>query len=133
LQTSCDKTIIVSPGIKTIFAGHFQKRYQLIWFKPFINKWKGRKTIAEKILERFESVANQNDRLFSRQGNRKLIVGNDKFRIGARLFIKDFTALSHSDVDILRSMDMEESMGLKEADTYRIKTINKKPFRFQEV
>lgn len=133
MQNTCSQVLTISPELKTIFAGHFQKRYQLVWFKPFINKWRGRKTIAKKISERFEDVANKNDRYFARNNQRKLMAGNDKFRFGARRFIKDFLALSHSDVDVLLSMTIEESLGIKEADTYRIGTIKNKPFNYQEV
>ena len=61
------------------------------------------------------------------------MAGSDKLRYGARRFIKDFMALSHSDVDVLLSMGIEESLGIKEADTYRIETIKNKPFKYQEV
>jgi len=133
LSNTCGEVLSISPELKTIFAGHFQKRYQLVWFKPFINRWRGRKTIAKKIAERFESVADKNDRYFARNNQRKLMAGSDKLRYGARRFIKDFMALSHSDVDVLLSMGIEESLGIKEADTYRIETIKNKPFKYQEV
>ena len=122
--------IVVSKQLNLIFQKHFNAVYHLSWFDGFIRTYDGKHTVISKIKERYSDMIAKNSKLFA--GDPLMMKGVEKFRRGVPEFINDFKALSHADIDILKSLKVLEGLGRKVGKgKYVIDRIDEKPIKVE--
>jgi len=120
MQAVCGK-VKISPELQRIFNTHFERIYILHFFYGHIKTYITKRAIIAAVTYHF-------DRYIKVQWNLEKVPQEKLLRIhkAAGKFLKDFSALSFADVDLLTQLTYNDIIN------FPITTINNKPIELED-
>jgi hypothetical protein len=112
------RIIKISSALARIFDRHNDKDYILVWYLGTIVTYGGKQDIIRHIIAHWNKINMINRRKFF---DSPQIAAVDRFEKSTQEFVNDFRKLSHSDIDLIRSMTENE------AYSFPITKINNQP------